>query len=124
MNSTIDIEFLRTLVIVTGFKPHPMKSAQAALLMIGLRTPTFCAADLPPEVCNGSKNLAGCATGALIAQGLLEVIGRVKSPNPNAKGRRLDLLQIPDAKRSTVLTWLERNGFSLPAPAPQMEIAL
>lgn len=124
MTTTLEPSFLRAVVLVTGFKPQPMKSAQAALLLIGLKSPSFTAADLPPEVCNGSKHLAGAATGALIAQGLLEVVGRVKSPNPNAKGRRLDLVTIPEGKRSTVLCWLTRNGFAMPDPAPQMEIAL
>ena len=119
MSTTLDVSFLRAVVLVTGFKHKPMTSAQAALLLLGLRVPTFCAADLPPEICNGNKHLAGCATGALIAQGLLEVVGRVKSPNPDAKGRKLDVLRIPDSKRSTATTWLVRNGFTVEQPGQQ-----
>jgi hypothetical protein len=109
--TTLDPQFLRAVVVMSGFKGNAMKAAQAALLLIGLRTYSFTGADLPAEVTQGSKHIAGAATGALIAQGLLEVIGRVKSPNADAKGRKLDLLHMPDAKRSTAITWLERNGF-------------
>lgn len=123
--TTLDASFLRTVVIMTAFKGQPMLSAQAALLMIGLRSETFLASDLPGELVNGSRHLAGAATGALIAQGLIEVCGRIKSPNPNAKGRRLDVLFIPESKRSTVKTWLTRNRFEQPAEEPrQRELAL
>lgn len=117
--TTLDPQFLRAVVLVTGFKPNPMRTAQAALLMIGLRAQTFTGADLPAEVTNGNRHLAGAATGSLIALGLLEVVGRVKSPNPDAKGRKLDLLSLPESKRATARTWLERNGFTVEQTAQQ-----
>ena len=119
MSTTLDASFLRAVVVMTGFRGHAMKSAQAALLMIGLRGHTFTAADLPGEVTGGSRHVAGAATGALISIGLLECVGRVKSPHENAKGRKLDLLQIPAAKYSTARTWLSANGYQ--DHAPQMQ---
>lgn len=117
--TTLDPQFLRAVVVMSGFKGNAMKSAQAALLLIGLRTYSFTGADLPAEVTNGSRHIAGAATGALIAQGLLEVIGRVKSPNADAKGRKLDLLHLHHSKRNTALTWLARNEFEAPALSQQ-----
>lgn len=113
MSTTLSPDFLRAVVLMTSFRGPNMRAAQAALLQIGLRGGTFTAADIPAEVTHGSMNLAGAATGALIAQGLIDVVGRVKSPNPNAKGRKLDLLAIPEAKESTAKTWLTRNGFEV-----------
>jgi hypothetical protein len=108
--TTLDPQFLRAIVLLCGFKPEKMKRAQAALLLIGLRAQEFTAAELPGEITEGSKHIAGAATGALVAEGLLEVIGRVKSPRPDAKGRKLDVLRIPREKWNTVKTWLRING--------------
>jgi len=123
--TTLDPSFLRAVVMVTAFKPEPMRRAQAALLYIGLRGGEFTAAELPGEITNGSKHLAGAATGALVALGLLMVTRRVKSPNPRANGRKLDVLRC--AARQRALLWLMRNGFKQrpeePA-APQLEMAL
>ena len=44
--TTLDPSFLRAVVLMTGFKPSPMRNAQAALLAIGLRMAEFTAADL------------------------------------------------------------------------------
>lgn len=107
---------------MTGFRGAPMKSAQAALLMIGLRGEDFLASDLPGEVTNGSKHLAGAATGALVAAGLIECVGRVPSPDPRAKGRKLDVWRIPSAKVSTVKTWLRSNGYTVPETAEQLSL--
>ncbi len=121
--TTLEPSFLRSVVLMTGFKPAPMKSAQAALLLIGLRGIEFTAADLPGEVCNGSRHLAGAATGSLVAIGLLEVTGRVKSPHENAKGRKLDLLRIPACKWNAAQTWLLANGIApLTATESQPEL--
>jgi hypothetical protein len=89
--------------------------------MIGLRGHDFMARDLPAEITNGSRHLAGAATGALIAQGIVEVVGRVKSPDPRAKGRKLDVLRIPNAKRATARTWLAANGYKDAEPMEQDE---
>lgn len=112
MTTTLEPSFLRAVVLMSGFRGNAMKQAQAALLMIGLRGLDFTGADLPSDVTNGSRHIAGAAVGSLVAIGLLEVVGRVKSPNPDAKGRKLDLLRIPAVKRSTAKTWLNANGFT------------
>ena len=109
MSTTLDPSFLRAVVLVCGFKAEPMEGCQAALLMIGLRGQDFCAAEIPSELTNGDKHLAGCATGALISIGLLEVVGRMKSPRPDAKGRKLNALRIPSNKVSTARTWLRAH---------------
>jgi hypothetical protein len=110
--SHLDAQFLRSVILLVSFRGTTMQAAQAALLLIGLRGGDFTAAELPGEVCGGSPHIAGAATGALISIGLLEVVGRVKSPRPNAKGRKLDLLRVPSAKVSTVRTWLALRGYA------------
>lgn len=114
-------QFLIATMHVSGFKGAAMRRAQGALLTLALND-TCHAAMLPGELLEGSKHLSGAATGALIAQELLCVVGRIKSPRPEAKGRKLDLLAIPAGRRGTVLAWLRQNGF--PAPEPQMALAL
>lgn len=116
MSTTLDQSFLRAVVLMVGFKPRPMLTAQAALIYIALSGRDFTAADLPAEITGGSRHLAGAATGALIAQGLLETVGRAKSPDPKAKGRRLDVLRLPVNKVGAAKTWLARNGFRVPEP--------
>jgi len=110
MNTQLSPDFLASAMKVQAFKSRPMLEAQAALLRIALTGRDVNATQIPPDITCGSKNLAGCATGALIAEGLLEVVGRVRSPNPNAKGRKLDSCRIPAGKYNTVRTWFVRNG--------------
>ena len=121
MSTTLDPSFLRAVIVTTSFRGDDMRRACAALLLIGLNGVTFTGADLPGELTNGSKTLAGCACGALTAQGLVECVGRVKSPHPDAKGRKVNLLQIPADKFSTARTWLARHGYQDIAPK-QLEI--
>ena len=94
-----------------GFKPHPMRHAQAALLKIALRHREFTAADLPSQIADGHKHVPGAATGALIAQELLIVVRRIKSPDKAAKGRKLDVLSLAPGKLAAAKTWLRRNGY-------------
>jgi hypothetical protein len=122
MSSTLDPQFLIATMHMTAFKRGPMLRAQGALLTIGLRGPSFTAADLPGEITNGNKHLSGAATGALIAQNLLEVVGRVKSPHVNAKGRKLDLLSIPETRVNTVRAWLRENGMASVSREIQMDL--
>ena len=122
MTTTLEPSFLRSVVLMTSFTPHAMLRTQATLLYMALKDVEFSAADIPGEITNGNTHLAGAATGALIAQGLIEVVGRVKSPLPSAKGRKLDVLRLAQNKRSVVRTWLERNGFE--APQRQQELQL
>lgn len=122
--TTLDPSFLRTLVLVTGFRGNDMQRAQAALLIIGLLGRDFSGADLPAEIANGSRHLAGCAVGSLVSTGLVECVGRIKSPHPNAKGRKLDLLRIPGNKVNTARAWLRANGYVPNDNNLQMEMAV
>lgn len=112
MSTRLSPDFLLAVVTMTAHKPEKMRRAQAALLYLGLHGFDFTAADLPAEVTQGSQHIAGAATGALVAQGLLVVVDRVKSPKPEAKGRKLDVLRLPDDRRSTAKHWLTVNGFT------------
>lgn len=80
--------------------------------MLGFAGQNYTAANLPAEITEGSRHIAGAATGSLIAIGLLKVIGRIKSPVENAKGRKLDVLQL--ASIETARAWLTANGFAAP----------
>ncbi len=112
--TTLDASFLRSVVLLTGFKPEKMRRCQAALLMIGFARMDYSAADIPAELTEGSKHIAGCATGALVSIGLLNVIRREKSPDPKAKGRKLDILRLADIGRAKA--WLLANGFGAALP--------
>lgn len=123
MTTTLAPDFLRAVVLMQGFKASRMIGAQGALLMLAMRQTAFCAADLPREVTSGDVHLAGAATGSLISQGLLVSIGRVKSPDPAAKGRKTNLLMLAPHKRPTAETWLRRNGL-MPPQQPELPFAL
>lgn len=110
--TTLDASFLRAVALQAGFKPKLSVGVQGALLLIGMHKPTFTAAELPADVTGGSRHISGAATGNLVSMGLLQVVGRVKSPNPDAKGRKLDLLTIAPGKFETVKAWLRTNGFN------------
>lgn len=116
--TTLAPDFLAAIVTMTAFKPRPMLNAEAGLLYLALRGLDFTESDLPAEI--GGKHLSGAATGALIAQGLIIPVGRIKSPKENAKGRKLDVLRLADGKRQTALVWLKRNGF----PTEERQAAL
>jgi hypothetical protein len=110
MTSTLHPDFLRAVVIVTGFKPEPMRRAQAALLYCALQGCDFTAAVLPGEITNGSRHIAGAATGSLVAIGLLTVVRREPSPDKSAKGRKLDVLRAGSVER--IRAWLRANRFA------------
>ena len=123
--TTLDPQFLRAVILVSGFRPRPMETAQIALLCIGLRGGRFCAADLPGEITHGDQHIAGCACGSLASTGLIECVGRMKSPRPDAKGRKLDVWEIPGNKRATAEAWLRAHGVNeAPRPAAQVEMVL
>jgi hypothetical protein len=112
MNTTLDPDFLRTLVLVCGFRGDHLASVQAALLIIGLQKPTFCAGEIPADILASHLTDAGCATGSLITMGLIECTGnRVKSPNKAAKGRRMNELRITPGKAAIARQWLSKRGF-------------
>lgn len=122
--TTLDPQFLQAALLVTSFKGKRMLAVQGALLHLALSGRDFTAAEIPDVLVNGSKNLAGCASGALVAQGLLIVVARVPSPKPNAKGRKLDLFRLAPNKYETALTFLERNGLPRPSANQQIELAI
>lgn len=121
MSTTLDTSFLRAIVLMSGFRGNAMKSAQAGLIYLGLQG-DFLACDLPRELTNGSKHIAGAACGALVASELIECVGRVKSPDPAAKGRKLDVWRIPAHRISSAKSWLRANGFVVPQTAEQLSL--
>ena len=71
-----------------------MRQAQAYFLMLGITGTDFMGPDLPGEISQGSKNLAGAALGSLLAIGLIECVGQVKSPREDAKGRKVNVYRV------------------------------
>ena len=125
--TTLSPDFLRALVLVFSFRGEAMQAAQGAFLSILLQHGEATAAALPPELIkdkfgNPSKHLSGCVTGALVAQGLIVEAGRVKSPDPRAKGRKLSVWQIPSEKRATAKSWLLSHGYPVPESAEQLSL--
>lgn len=114
MTTTLDPQFLRAVVLMADFKPGPMRLAKAALLAFALTGEDFTAAHLPAEITGGNKHLAGAASGALVSAGLLRVVDRVKSPNPNAKGRKLDVFRIAPGKANTIRAWFTAQQLTPP----------
>ncbi len=124
MTTTLEPDFLLAVLRMSEFKREKLLAAKAGLLALALAGRDFTAAELPAELTEGSTHRAGAATGSLVATGLLVVVDRVKSPNPSAKGRRLDVLRLAPGKRSTVATWFERNGLEVPVVREQTELAI
>lgn len=118
-STTLSPSFLRAVVLLTGFKPRRMVRVQGALLLMALEGGEVTAAEIPAELTNRDdgtpdRHIAGAATGALVALGLLEVVRRIKSPNPSAKGRKLDVLRAPNPGK--VRAWLRANEIQHGAP--------
>jgi hypothetical protein len=113
--TSLDSSFLRAVVLVCGFKPEAMVRVQAALLSLAVNGVDFTAADLPRDLTqteSGHPNihLAGCACGALVSEGLLAAVGRRKSPDPKAKGRKLNVFRLAPGKLGTAKAWFAANG--------------
>lgn len=115
-------EFLRTLIIVTGFRGEDIDRACAFLLLLSLKVGPIDAGMMPAEICGESKTLAGCATASLLTQKLLEPIGRVRSSSPLANGRKVSLLQIPANRMAAARTWLAVRGYT--TETAQLEMAI
>jgi len=109
-------EFLRQIVLVSSFRGDDVDRVSAGLLLIGLGSATFNAGDLPGELVGDSKTLAGIATGRMIATGLLEVVGRVRSSSPLANGRKVNQLRVNPLKVTQARNWLAARGYT---DAPQ-----
>lgn len=110
MKTELAPDFLAAVALINGFKPKPMIAAQAQLLARAYHFGRTMASDLDGDF---GKNVPGAACGALCAQNLLEVIARVKSPEPSAKGRKLDVWRIPPGRGFAVKAWFEANGIAV-----------
>lgn len=124
MSTTLEPDFLLACIRMSEFKRRLTLGVTAGLLALALRGRDFTAAELPGELTQGSRHVAGACTGRLVAMGLLVVVDRVKSPDKRAKGRRLDVFRAAQGKRSTILTWFEENGLPTPVVREQQEMAI
>lgn len=119
--SNLDPSLARAIILATSFRGDEMHRCQAALLMIGLHDLDFNAGDLPGEICNGDQRLAGMACASLQVQGMLICVGRIKSSNPLANGRKVNLWRLTGHAKAR--TWLSRHGFPSKDEA-QMSLAV
>ena len=124
MSTTLSPDFLRNVILVSSFRGDDHHRICAALLIIGLRGQEFDAGMVPAELCGDSQTALGIATGALIAQNLLEICGRVRSSSVKANGRKVNALRVPANRYATVKAWLSRHGYIDTAPAQQTELTL
>lgn len=115
----MNADFLRAIILKVAFKPEPLRRAQAALLYVALEGQDFTADVLPGEIVGDDTKLAGCATGALASMKLIRCVGRVRSPSPTRNGAKVNQWRIEESKRSTIKTWLLRNGFDVENAQPQ-----
>jgi hypothetical protein len=106
-------DFLRAVLLKVAFKPEPLKRAQAALIYVALRGLPFTADVLPKEITGDDTKLAGCATGSLATMGLIQSVGRVKSPAESRNGAWVNQWALCGDKRATAKIWLSRNGFDV-----------
>lgn len=121
---SLEQNFLTAIIMVANFRPSRIEALQVALLLIGVQGIEFSAADVA-VIANGDIHLPGCACGSLLAMGLAECTGRIKSPMPKAHGRKLNTYRIPAAKIPTARTWLREHGVErIPQLQGQMELGL
>lgn len=112
--TTLDPQFLRAVVLMTDFKPGDARRVKASLLALAVNGLDFTAADLPAEVADGDIHIAGAACGALVSERLITAVGRVKSPDPKAKGRKLNVYRIAAGRLETALAWFRAQGLTPP----------
>ena len=123
MSTTLSNDFLRTLVLVHGFRGEAIDRACAGLLLMGLRGIDFDAGMLPGEICGDDPHLAGMPCASLCAQKLIVGVGRVKSSSPLANGRKVNLWRIPSDRTNAARTWLDRHGIDA-TPQDQLSLAI
>ena len=116
--SRLDPDFLRAIILMDAFKPDRSIRVQAALLRIACRAEEFDATMLPGEITEGSIQAAGAACGSLVTQGLIVCIGRHKSPDEEAKGRKLNVYRMGEYGR--IRAWFEANKLQ-PPPRPSLQ---
>ncbi len=122
--TTLEPAFLQACLLMQNFKGADMARVQGALLAMALAGEDFTASELLGEVVGDSKHIAGAATGALVSQGLLIVVGRVKSPRPDAKGRKTNVLRMAPGKYGTVIAWFRAHNLPMPHAGSQQEMAI
>jgi hypothetical protein len=122
MTTTLEPSFLQAAMLVNAFKGDRMKAAQAAMIYRALTHPEVVATDIPETITEGDAHISGCASGALVSIKLLEAVGRVKSPDPAAKGRKLNIYRIPHDRIGAARAWLRANN--LPEAQAQTELRL
>lgn len=123
MKTSLDAQFLKAVALMTDFKAGEMRLVKAALLAFAVNGLDFTAADLPAEVTQGDKHIAGAASGSLVAMGLIRVVDRVKSPDKAAKGRKLNVFRLGLGKLETVRAWFKEQKLTCPvAPTVQMQL--
>lgn len=121
MNAQADLDVMRSIILVAGFRGTQFDSVCAALVMIGLRGGDFTAASLPRDLTQGDIHISGLAVKALLKMGLVEKVGYAPSPNPDAKGRPVCLLRIVSIEKAR--TYLKSKGYDSPSSACQLSLA-
>lgn len=110
---------------MTDFKPGDMRRVKAALLAFAMVGIDFTAADLPAEIANGDIHVAGAACGSLVSLGLITAVGRRKSTDPKAKGRKLNIYRLATGKIGTVRAWFSSQNLTPPTiPSLQWSLPL
>jgi hypothetical protein len=121
--TTLDPQFLRAVVLMTDFKPGDIRRVKSALLALAVNGLDFTAADLPAEIANGDIHIAGAACGALVSERLIVAVARRKSPDPKAKGRKLNVYRLGMGRLETVRAWFRAQNLNPPtAPTNQMNL--
>lgn len=111
-STTLDAQFLRSVLIQVSFKQDEMDRCMSFLLLVALERGTVRADELPGELVGDSKHRSGAACGALVAMNLLRVKERIPSPDPRAKGRRLNVYVVPYGRRRAIMAFLKAKNVS------------
>jgi len=122
--SAMDTSLVRAIVLKVAFHGQQLRRCQAALIYGGLHGHAFTADELlVGELVGDDTKISGISIASLASIGLLERVGRCRSPAPSRNGAWVNQWRLVAVKRSTALTWLDRNGFPKPAEQ-QAEMAL
>jgi hypothetical protein len=123
MQTKFDPSFLAAIVLMTDFKPGDARRVKSALLAMAVNGLDFTAADLPAEIANGDIHIAGAACGALVCERLIVAVDRRKSPDPKAKGRKLNVYRLAMGKLETARAWFRAQKLTPPsAPTNQVNL--
>lgn len=121
--TTLDPQFLRAIVLMTDFKPGDARRVKSALLALAVNGLDFTAADLPAEIANGDIHIAGAACGALVSERLIVAVDRRKSPDPKAKGRKLNVYRLAMGRLETARAWFRAQNLTPPSiPTNQINL--